>query len=97
MVEAVINLFSKKWNKKRKKNITKFRAGSLRIKSNIFFQLQCIQLNKNTQCFVLKLEDFMEIKAEKLETKNPTEMSVGDWLILIGAGMMVAGGFMQQS
>ncbi len=39
----------------------------------------------------------MEIKAEKLETKNPTEMSVGDWLILIGAGMMVAGGFMQQS
>ena len=39
----------------------------------------------------------MEIKAEKLEVKNPTEMSVGDWLILIGTGMLVAGGMMQQS
>jgi len=36
----------------------------------------------------------MEIKAEKLETKNTTkedEKSLGDWLIIIGSVLVVAG------
>ncbi|HMY37480.1 MAG TPA: hypothetical protein PLH27_03680 [bacterium] len=34
----------------------------------------------------------MEIKAEKLETKNTTELSVADYLIL-GGGLMIAAGY----
>lgn len=39
-------------------------------------------------------EESVEIKAEKLETKNTTkgeERGLGDWLIIIGAVLAVAG------
>lgn len=34
----------------------------------------------------------MEIKAVKLEKKNPTELSVGDYIIIAGLLLMIAGG-----